>query len=371
MNNRNTVGEAIFIRDTRTFPAPEDDDPLPGSLRLADASGNWAQSLPSGPMPAAAQSAAAASIPVAAGTAGGAIALSRAGTIASGTGGAGLLGELAAGARLALRRFGAFGIASTAYELGQRENQRAWNAPEDYMEQEALRYGGVDGFDSRQMEIYDNAVERLRAGTAQGHVRGDFYQQMDSYRHQRKTAMLLSSSVRVADNVRVDEDEERPRCPIKRITFDIHGDPVEFSRQIEEQQERLNRMPVSDYMQRRAPIAPGAPGRAAELARRRRASRPHQARARRRYEEQNEEWYVDLHGKKAWNDHLSSLAATHELDLIAGGYEHEISGMGGAAENSSIGPQWTADRRGGALDRHAAELARNGCPMMRVDLVAQ
>lgn len=35
MNNRNTVGEAIFIRDTATYPAPKDDDPLPGSIKLA------------------------------------------------------------------------------------------------------------------------------------------------------------------------------------------------------------------------------------------------------------------------------------------------------------------------------------------------
>jgi hypothetical protein len=32
MNNRNTVGEAIFVHDTATYPAPADDDPLPGSL---------------------------------------------------------------------------------------------------------------------------------------------------------------------------------------------------------------------------------------------------------------------------------------------------------------------------------------------------
>ena len=38
MNNRNTVGEAIFLRDTATYPAPEDDDPVPGSLQLASAS---------------------------------------------------------------------------------------------------------------------------------------------------------------------------------------------------------------------------------------------------------------------------------------------------------------------------------------------
>lgn len=32
MNNRNTIGEALFVRDTRTFAAPQNDDPLPGSM---------------------------------------------------------------------------------------------------------------------------------------------------------------------------------------------------------------------------------------------------------------------------------------------------------------------------------------------------
>ncbi len=39
MNNRNTVGEALFVRDTRVYPAPKDDDPLPGSIVRVDASG--------------------------------------------------------------------------------------------------------------------------------------------------------------------------------------------------------------------------------------------------------------------------------------------------------------------------------------------
>jgi len=33
MNNRNTQGEAIFVRGTQTYASPEDDDPVPGSLR--------------------------------------------------------------------------------------------------------------------------------------------------------------------------------------------------------------------------------------------------------------------------------------------------------------------------------------------------
>ncbi|TAW82249.1 DUF4150 domain-containing protein [Rhizobium ruizarguesonis] len=33
MNDRNTQGEAIFVRGTETYAPPEDDDPIPGSLR--------------------------------------------------------------------------------------------------------------------------------------------------------------------------------------------------------------------------------------------------------------------------------------------------------------------------------------------------
>jgi hypothetical protein len=52
MNNRNTVGEALFVRDTATYRAPEDDDPVPGSLRLADMSSGWALSAQAQAAPA-------------------------------------------------------------------------------------------------------------------------------------------------------------------------------------------------------------------------------------------------------------------------------------------------------------------------------
>ncbi|MDR6099853.1 hypothetical protein QE369_000031 [Agrobacterium larrymoorei] len=38
MNNRNTVGEAIFVRGTKTYDPPKDDDPVPGSLRWQNSS---------------------------------------------------------------------------------------------------------------------------------------------------------------------------------------------------------------------------------------------------------------------------------------------------------------------------------------------
>lgn len=41
MNDWNTKGEAIFVRDTKTYEAPKDDDPVPGSLLMTD----WTEPL--------------------------------------------------------------------------------------------------------------------------------------------------------------------------------------------------------------------------------------------------------------------------------------------------------------------------------------
>ncbi len=79
----------------------------------------------------------------------------------------------------------------------------------------------------------------------------------------------------VDSNVRVDDDFDK-RCPILTIPFDSHGDRAEFSRQIEEQEARLNRMTPTEYLARRAPLT--GPGRHDILKSRRRASQPHQDR---------------------------------------------------------------------------------------------
>ncbi len=68
MNNRNTVGEAVFVRDTKTYAAPEDDDPLAGSM-VAQASEPAPPGPSETPAPVQAGSAIAAS-PALAGTTG-------------------------------------------------------------------------------------------------------------------------------------------------------------------------------------------------------------------------------------------------------------------------------------------------------------
>jgi hypothetical protein len=58
MNDRNTFGEAVFVRDMGVYPAPKDTDPVRGSLRLAQPTGQQpsvvlAQAAPQpGPGPA-------------------------------------------------------------------------------------------------------------------------------------------------------------------------------------------------------------------------------------------------------------------------------------------------------------------------------
>lgn len=53
MNNGNTLGEAVFIRETSAYATPKDDDPLPGSMVMTEASPDpwiagerYAQALP-------------------------------------------------------------------------------------------------------------------------------------------------------------------------------------------------------------------------------------------------------------------------------------------------------------------------------------
>lgn len=55
---------------------------------------------------------------------------------------------------------------------------------------------------------------------------------------------------------------------------------------------------------------------------------------------------------------LSKLAATHRLDIIAGGDPSDISGMGDRSVNSSLGSQWKG-RRSQSLDS-AKEMKANG-----------
>ncbi|MBY5312701.1 DUF4150 domain-containing protein [Rhizobium leguminosarum] len=427
MNNRNTQGEAIFVRGTETYAPPQDDDPVRGSLRANGSDeGRVVSDASPEPLIMGAQYAQA-NVGTMTGVGGG---VPVGGTTRGATTTAPPTTQTpTAGSQIGsqvLKRLGIWGraasivlddLSKTQAEKGAeaRAFQTILSGPGDYVMTQNRLLGGrqhvsnpLDMFNSSAWEgkygLIINDSERIPLAndilsTLAGKpmdvrtisdaevqsVLSPFQGLSDDQIEQKLKEMTEARKKEEEEQkpkpeeptpvpilpdstVRIDEDYNR-RCPIKTISFESHGKRDEFERQVEEQEGRLNRMPVSEYMQRRAPILPGVPGRQQTLASRRAASLPYQNDVREDYIRNNQVDYIALHGRKAWQEHLSSLAATHELDLIAGGYENEISGMGGAAENSSIGPQWRADSRSGALDRHAQELARNGCPMMRVNLV--
>ncbi|MDD7973949.1 DUF4150 domain-containing protein [Roseinatronobacter alkalisoli] len=207
MNNRNTVGEAIFVRDTATYAPPEDDDPLPGSMQLAATGASSSYFLAPSPPVQAPPTTAPAPPPSA-----------PAPGPSTPTPGSGAPNRLPS-VRPLLRRIGVLGWILHGYDLGQRENQRAWDEPEGYMAREAERYGGVDSFNDTQREIHDRAVERLRNGGRQGHVRGEYDQEMDRERAERERAESLAQAAPQTQTdtdtgTRVDDEGSQRECKV-------------------------------------------------------------------------------------------------------------------------------------------------------------
>ena len=151
--------------------------------------------------------------------------------------------------------------------------------------------------------------------------------------------------------------------PICKIVFDPSNftdpdDIKEFKRQLLEQETTLNNMDVKNWLKNRL----GFSGRTTES---RRAQRRH-----RRQEisalavelvEKSKGSDKQLTGPQAMaiaRERLKDQAATHSLDMVAGGNPTDLS-MGQSDVNSSIGPQWTADSRIGKLERTVIEFCNN------------
>ena len=210
MDDRNTQGEAYFVRDTATYDPPPDDDPLPGSLRLIEGGGreetlqgdagadvllaeaqeaepraHFYQApspspapveIPTPPAEPRPTPTPAPSPPPLPKTRGG------------------------------LGRLSWFGALIWGWELGQAENERARQDPEGYMAREAERYRGVESLDPGERAIHDRAVERLRRGTPQGPVREDYHREIQRYRNRQEEAELLEE----LERPQAEEEEPQP-----------------------------------------------------------------------------------------------------------------------------------------------------------------
>lgn len=115
----------------------------------------------------------------------------------------------------------------------------------------------------------------------------------------------------------------------------------EFARQLKEQQDAINNTTADQLVARRDAIrAAGGTGPLRD--------RVAQEAAREAYQTKRMTELLETMSRSraeaALAKEMSGLAATHRLDIIAGGDPSDISGMGNRSVNSSLGAQWRGAR---------------------------
>nr|WP_280946642.1 PAAR-like domain-containing protein [Methylobacterium platani] len=147
------------------------------------------------------------------------------------------------------------------------------------------------------------------------------------------------------------------RCYGRRICFKRNGyDAKEYERQLRMQQDKLN---AKSPQQNVTDIDNYSPAM-------RQLAEPAQKAEKARYIGENRRNFISKYGSDAWMSHVSSLAALHRLDMVAGGSPTDIAGMGNTNINSAIGAVWNkpqADSRKKQVRDYAQDMANRGCPM--------
>jgi predicted Zn-dependent protease len=151
-----------------------------------------------------------------------------------------------------------------------------------------------------------------------------------------------------------------------------NGDPKEFERQLQEQEDGINDMSPDEILDNMAKYKPGA--RSAEDVAARREARAAAERAklkelRKKYRGQPN---ADDLAESETEEFMKSVDATHGPDSIVGG--DEVTGVGGSSENRSIGSQWAkkaesdTKTRAGRIKEAAERAKKAGKKKMNVKL---
>lgn len=146
------------------------------------------------------------------------------------------------------------------------------------------------------------------------------------------------------------------------------ADPAEFSRQLAEQQDKINSMDPNDLLENierfdkfKRPKNDAADRRKArEEHRKERTSE-----LEKQYQREGRSDFEEAAAADVARE-MANLAATHTLDLVAGG-DGSISGLGNRVINSSLGAQWKG-KRAAQLKEHAEKAKEQG-KKMNVKLV--
>ncbi|MES5097861.1 DUF4150 domain-containing protein [Agrobacterium sp. BA1120] len=205
MNNRNTQGEAIFVRGTKTFDPPLDDDHVPGSLRaveVADASRPENKATDTGGpggtslgflAPGAARALSA--------VGGGGVGTATASSTAAASSGAGGAAAAAGGASLGTILAG-IGVFAAGMLIPTNKMNFSDTVPQDEFEVELLR--------DAQKRI--NGLPFWDSGT---NLRNQTIAKLQEHRRKKKAAESTDQSlapVSPAETVRVDEEGSQRRC---------------------------------------------------------------------------------------------------------------------------------------------------------------
>jgi len=144
-------------------------------------------------------------------------------------------------------------------------------------------------------------------------------------------------------------------------------DEREFLRQLKEQEDTINSLSAEMLLKRRQAIDAAGGTKALRDPGAQKAARKNYER--KRLQELARKRIVGEKAEDMISKELKELAATHKLDIIAGGDPSDISGMGDKRANSSIGSQWKG-ARSQSLEDQAKQMKNSGAgtEKMRVKL---
>lgn len=137
----------------------------------------------------------------------------------------------------------------------------------------------------------------------------------------------------------VDKFTEKPRhvrVSVKEFKRNKKHDATEFKRQHDEQMDQLHKISLAEWIENRKNYKDR--GRTSDSLKAQQAARD--AAFRDKYDALRDSGLSKDDANKAAKEWMTTQAATHRLDGIAGGNVTDISGVGDTRINSSLGSQW-------------------------------
>ncbi len=341
MDNRKTVGEATFVRDTASYPAPEDKDPIPGSAKTLPGSAATASVDPTASTAVAGQVGDAGSNPTPSSLDGGPV-------------------------TQVLSGYGPW-LASSASSV-QPSSIDVPTAP-----------GGRDSSAGiQQAQLPPTLFFRPSPLYIPPEQLSPLLRPMPPVPPVLPLPPTMPAPPPAPDPLPAPEPETGPgpgnarvtpdRCPFVTVCF-YPSDKLnldEYRRQLQMQEDVLNGKTPTSYLQDRGyfedPVNKGTIEAESSQAR-----DDFWSKYRRSNLPPLQQKYGTAVGYLEYQRSIQGLAALHRLDTVAGGKPKDIAGAGDAADNSQIGA--TMRQRTDQMDQHAKELQANKCPLMRVHLL--